>query len=159
MSWTITWSWQAPRRIAALAPVEGGMVVSSGLDLFMIEADGTVRWKVELPFKAHCAQANNGILGILAAHGFYVLSTADGSMLHEGRSTPGGFTEILARPGGGWILSGREGHLHLFTHEGTGLRRLDSGKVRRLLGWLDREHMMWQAAEGKLWCARLAQSD
>lgn len=159
MSWSITWSWQAPQRIAALASVEGGMVVSSGLDLFMIEADGSVRWKVELPFKAHCAQANNGILGILAAHGFYVLSTSDGSMLHEGRSTPGGFTEILARPGGGWILSGREGNLHLFTHEGTGLRRLDSGKVRRLLGWLDREHMMWQDAEGKLWCARLAQSD
>ena len=159
MSWSITWSWQAPQRIAALAPVEGGMVVSSGLDLFMIEADGSVRWKVELPFKAHCAQANNGVLGILAAHGFYVLSTSDGSLLHEGRSTPGGFAELLARPGGGWILSGREGHLHLFTHEGTGIRRLDSGKVRRLLGWLDREHMMWQDAEGKLWCARLAQSD
>ena len=118
MSWSITWSWQAPQRIAALAPVEGGMVVSSGLDLFMIEADGEIRWKVELPFKAHCAQANNGVLGILAAHGFYVLSTSDGTMLNEGRSTPGGFTEILARPGGGWILSGRQGHLHLFAHEG-----------------------------------------
>ena len=77
-------------------------------------------------------------------------------MLHEGRSTPGGFF-----PGTSWwrlILSGRGG-LHLFTHEGTGIRRLDSGKVRRLLGWLDREHMMWQDSDGKLWCARLAQQD
>ena len=57
MSWTITWSWQAPHRIAALAPVEGGMVVSSGLDLYMIESDGAVRWKVELPFKAHYASS------------------------------------------------------------------------------------------------------
>jgi hypothetical protein len=157
--WTITWSWQAPDRIAALAPAEGGIVVSSGLDLFMMEENGTERWKVELPFKAHGLCANNGVIAVLAAHGFYVLSTSDGSMLSEGRSTPGGFTDVSARPGGGWILSGRQGHLHLFSHEGRGLRRLDSGKVRRLLGWLDREHMMWQAADGHLWCARLAQND
>ena len=157
--WTITWSWQAPNRIAALAPAEGGMIVSSGLDLFMLEVDGTQRWRIELPFKAHALQVNNGVVAVLAAHGFYVLSTMDGSMLHEGRSTTGGFTDVSARPGGGWILSGRQGHLHLFSHEGRGLRRLESGKVRRLLGWLDREHMMWQASDGRLWCARLAQTD
>ena len=42
--WTITWSWQAPGRIAAMAAAEGGMVISSGLDLFMLEVDSTVRW-------------------------------------------------------------------------------------------------------------------
>ncbi|MDA7740576.1 hypothetical protein N9K43_00710 [Candidatus Poseidoniales archaeon] len=157
--WTITWSWQAPGRIAAMAAAEGGMVISSGLDLFMLEVDSTVRWQIELPFKAHALCVQNGVVAVLAAHGFYVISTSDGSMLSEGRSTPGGFTDVAARPGGGWILSGRKGHLHLFSHEGRGIRRLDSGKVRRLLGWLDREHMMWQAADGRLWCARLAQSD
>ena len=44
--WTITWSWQAPNRIAALAPAEGGMIVSCGLDLFMLEVDGTQRWRI-----------------------------------------------------------------------------------------------------------------
>ena len=135
------------------------MVISSGLDLFMLEDDGSVRWRIELPFKAHALSVNNGVVAVLAAHGFYVLSTSDGSMLSEGRSTQGGFTDVSARPGGGWILSGRQGHLHLFSHEGRGIRRLESGKVRRLLGWLDREHMMWQADDGRLWCARLAQSD
>ncbi len=157
--WSITWSWQAPNRIAAIAAAEGGIIISSGLDLLMLEVDGSMRWKVELPFKSHAVRVNNGVVAVLAAHGFYVLSTSDGSMLHEGRSTTGGFTDVSARPGGGWILSGRQGHLHLFSHEGRGLRRLESGKVRRLLGWLDREHMMWQAADGRLWCARLAQQD
>jgi hypothetical protein len=45
--WTITWSWQAPGRIAAMAAAEGGMVISSGLDLFMLEVDSTVRWQIE----------------------------------------------------------------------------------------------------------------
>ena len=83
------------------------------------------------PFKAHCAQANNGVLGILAAHGFYVLSTSDGTMLNEGRSTPGGFTEILARPGGGWILSGRQGHLHFPAKVTSQSHRRREGELAR----------------------------
>ena len=60
--WTITWSWQAPGRIAAMAAAEGGMVISSGLDLFMLEVDSTVRWQIELPFKAHavCSEWRGG---------------------------------------------------------------------------------------------------
>ena len=112
MSWSITWSWQAPRRIAALAPLKGCMVVSIGHNLLMIEADGSIRWKVELPFKAHCAQANTAGLGILAAHAFYVLSTSDGAMLHDGRSTTGCITHILARPVAGALLSGRPSPPH-----------------------------------------------
>ena len=157
MTWSISWSWQAPSRIACIASVEGGIAVSSGLELILIESNGDIRWSVDMPFKVHAMDYNNGILAVLAAHGFYVISTTDGSMLHEGRSTFGGFTDIASRPGGGWILSGREGQLHLFTHEGKGIRRFDSGKVRRLVGWLDREHLLWQSGDGKLWCGRLAQ--
>ena len=157
MTWTISWSWQAPTRIACIASVEGGVAISSGLELILIESNGEIRWKIDMPFKVHAMDANNGILAVLAAHGFYVISTIDGSMIHEGRSTFGGFTDISSRPGGGWILSGREGQLHLFTHEGKGIRRFDSGKVRRLVGWLDREHLLWQSSDGKLCCGKLAQ--
>ena len=76
-------------------------------------------------------------------------------MLHEGRSTYGGFNDVIARPGGGWILSGKEGQLHLFSHEGIGIKRFATGKIRRLVGWLDREHILWQSDDGKLWCGRL----
>lgn len=31
MSWNVAWSWQAEGRIATMASVEGGVLVSSGL--------------------------------------------------------------------------------------------------------------------------------
>ena len=36
------------------------------------------------PFKVHSINYHNGVLAALAAHGFYVISTTDGSMLHDG---------------------------------------------------------------------------
>ena len=100
MSWNIAWSWQAESRIATLAPAEGGVLVSAGLEMTMLEADGAVRWHVEVPFKVHAAQAVQGTVGLLAAHGFYLMSTSNGAMMNEGRSTPGGFSDLAARPGG-----------------------------------------------------------
>ena len=155
MSWSISWSWQASERVSAIASVEGGVVVSNGLQLILLESNGDIRWQVKTPFKVHSITCQNGILAALAAHGFYVISTTDGSMLHEGRSTYGGFNDVIARPGGGWILSGKEGQLHLFSHEGIGIKRFATGKIRRLVGWLDREHILWQSDDGKLWCGRL----
>ena len=105
MSWSISWSWQANQRISAIAAVEGGIVVSNGLEMVLIESDGSIRWSIKTPFKVHSMNYHNGILAALAAHGFYVISTMDGSMLHDGRSTFGGFTDVLHRPGGGWILT------------------------------------------------------
>ena len=155
MSWSISWSWQADSRISTIAAVEGGVVVSNGLELLLIESNGDIRWRVKTPFKVHSISYQNGVLAALAAHGFYVISTTDGSMLHDGRSTYGGFNDVICRPGGGWILSGKEGQMHLFSHEGIGIKRFETGKVRRLVGWLDREHIIWQSDDGKLWCGRL----
>lgn len=159
MSWAITWSWQADARIATMAPVEGGVLVSSGLELTLLEADGSARWKVEMPFKVHAAYANQGTLALLAAHGFYLMDTTTGSMKNEGRSTPGGFSDVMHRPGGGWVLAGRQGQLHLFSQEGRGIRRVETGPIRRLIGWLDREHLLWQDQEGMIWCGRLTGDD
>ena len=86
MSWSISWSWQANERISTITAVEGGIVVSHGLEMVLIESDGTIRWTIKTPFKVHSMDYHNGILAALAAHGFYVISTTDGSMLHDGRS-------------------------------------------------------------------------
>src|SRR6056300_1533695 len=98
MAWNVAWSWQASSRIATLAPVEGGLVVSSGLDLVMLEADGSVRWRIEVPFKVHAARAVQGSIALLAAHGFYIINSSNGAFVSEGRSTPGGFRDLAARP-------------------------------------------------------------
>jgi len=159
MTWNVAWSWQAEGRIAALAAVEGGMLVSSGLRLELLEADGSTRWAVDVPFKVHAAYASQGTVGVLAAHGFFLLNTSDGSMVNEGRSAPAGFSDLRPRPGGGWALAGRRGEIHLFSQHGRGIRRVESGPVRRLLGWLDREHLLWQDPDGHLWCGRLTGDD
>ena len=53
MSWSISWSWQANQRISAIAAVEGGIVVSNGLEMVLIESDGSIRWSIKTPFKVH----------------------------------------------------------------------------------------------------------
>ena len=58
MPWNVAWSWQAEGRIATMASVEGGVLVSSGLKLELLEADGSMRWQVDVPFKVHAAQAS-----------------------------------------------------------------------------------------------------
>jgi hypothetical protein len=159
MTWNIAWSWQAEGRIATTAPVEGGVLVSSGLNLALLEANGEVRWNVEVPFKVHAAYATQGTIGLLAAHGFYLMDSSTGAMTTEGRSAPGGFSDLAHRPGGGWALAGRKGQIHLFSQQGRGVRRVESGPVRRLIGWLDREHLLWQDPNGCLWCGRLTGDD
>ena len=57
MTWNIAWSWQANERVATIAAVEGGVLVSAGLQLELLEADGSRRWKVDVPFKVHAAQS------------------------------------------------------------------------------------------------------
>ena len=90
MTWNIAWSWQADARIATMTAVEGGVLVSTGLNLVMLEANGDVRWNVEVPFKVHAAAADKGTIGLLAAHGFYLMSSSNGNMVHGEEARPGG---------------------------------------------------------------------
>ena len=73
MSWSISWSWQANQRISAIAAVEGGIVVSNGLEMVLIESDGSIRWSIKTPFKVHSMNYHNGILAALAAHGLSLI--------------------------------------------------------------------------------------
>ena len=140
MTWNIAWSWQADARIATMTAVEGGVLVSTGLNLVMLEANGDVRWNVEVPFKVHAAAADKGTIGLLAAHGFYLMSSSNGNMVHEEEARPGG-SVILCIDQVAVELAGRKGQIHLFSEQGRGIRRVESGPVRRLIGWLDREHL------------------
>ena len=159
MSWTVSRSWQAPNLISTACSVGSELLVSTGLDVILLDEDTNQRWRKELPFRVHAADHASGKIGILLGHGFHLLRASDGSQVGEGRSTTGGFSDLLPRPGGGWVLSCRQGQLHVFNQEGRGLKRLAVGGVRRLVGWFDREHLMWQDDDGKLRCARLANED
>ena len=159
MSWSVSRSWQAPNLISTACNVGGDLLVSTGLDLILLDEDANPRWKRKLPFRVHSADHVSGKIGVLCGHGFHLLRVSDGSQIGEGRSTDGGFSDILPRPGGGWVLSCRKGQLHVFNQDGRGLKRLEVDGVRRLVGWFDREHLMWQDEDGKLRCARLANED
>ena len=159
MSWAVSRSWQAPNAISTACNVGGGLLVSSGLDLILLDEEFNQRWRRSLPFRVHAAAHDSGRIGVLSGHGFQLIRASDGTQIGEGRSTTGGFSDILPRPGGGWILSCRQGQIHIFNQEGRGLKRLAVGGLRRLVGWFDREHLMWQDEDGKLRCAKLANED
>ena len=156
MSWSVSRSYQSPDIISTTCSVGNEILIACGLDIILLDEETNQRWKRSLPFRVHAAAHASGKIGVLCGHGFHLLRVSDGSQIGEGRSTTGGFSGILARPGGGWVLSCRKGQLHVFNAEGRGIKRLDVDGVRRLIGWFDREHLMWQDEDGKLRCARLA---
>ena len=53
MSWTVSWSWQAPSRISALAAIDGHLAVAYGLDLVLFNESNEIQWKQTMPFKVH----------------------------------------------------------------------------------------------------------
>lgn len=134
---------------------EFGIVISNNKNLYFTDFEGNQKWKIKMPFKPYKIKANENLLGILMGNGFVVIDSNTGKQLHEGRSTQGGFSEIINRPGGGWILSDRKEQLHIFNQKGYGIKRLFSGKIRKLVGWIDREHLMIHDGDGSLRCLRL----
>lgn len=159
MTWKVAWSWQADQRIASLCPALDGIVISSGMDAIMLDGEGVERWRVTMPFRIHGLASDSSAIAVLCGHGFHVLDIRDGSPLNDGRATPSGFNDILSRPGGGWVLSCREGNLHLYDAKGKGIRRLAVGGLRRLLGFFDREHLLWHDDSGAIVCARMTEQD
>jgi hypothetical protein len=53
MSWTVSWSWQAPSRISAIASIDGQLAVAYGLDLVLFNESNEIQWKQTMPFKVH----------------------------------------------------------------------------------------------------------
>jgi len=132
-----------------------GIAISNEKYICFLDFDGNQKWKTKMPFKPYKIRTNEHMLGVLMGNGFVVIDSNNGEQLHEGRSTQGGFSDIINRPGGGWILSDRHEQLHIFNNHGFGIKRLFSGKIRKLLGWIDRDHLIIHDGDGCLRCIRL----
>lgn len=159
MTWKVAWSWQAEHRTASLCPALDGVAISSGMDVVLLDGEGELRWRQKMPFRIHGLASDSSSIAVLCGHGFHVLDMRDGSPVSDGRATPSGFNDILARPGGGWVLSCRAGNLHVYDAKGKGIRRLAVGGLRKLLGFFDREHLLWHEENGSVICARLTKED
>ena len=97
MSWSVSRSWQAPDLISTACNVGNELLVSCGLELVLLDEETNQRWKRSLPFRVHSAAHDSGKIGALCGHGFHLLRVSDGTQIGEGRSTTGGFSDILSR--------------------------------------------------------------
>ena len=157
-NWEVAWS-SKESRVASVLCTADGMIVASGTDVINYDSQGNIRWRRSMPFTVYRLGVDESNIGLLCGQGFHLLRTSDGIPIHEGRATAGGFRDLMPRPSGGWILSDRVGHLHLFNIRGIGIRRLNTGEIRRLIGWLDREHILIHNEDGRIRCLRLVQQD
>lgn len=153
--WRVTWSHQLDGKIGALESVPEGLVIASGGVVRMISDSGGFVWKRSFQFDVYRLASDGTNIAVLCGHGFHLLEIRSGNPLGEGRAVAGGFRDCLPRPGGGWLLADRGDHIHMFNREGRGIRRLRPGRVRKLIGWLDREHLIILDEDGHLRCLRL----
>lgn len=159
MSWAVAWSAKVTAPAASIVAGRGWVVVGHGRRMTCFSDDGEHLWTRDLLFTPHQLVHDGHRLGVLAAHGFTVHTLEDGEPLHEGRSVPRGFSSLAARPGGGWLASGREGGLHLFSNEGRGRQRIEIEAPRAVRGWIDRDHAVVHAQGGHLQVVGLGGSE
>lgn len=157
--WTVAWSWQAETRVSTIYSVNSGVIVSHGLKMTYFSPDGKINWEISVPFKVHCIRESGNSVLILAAHAFYLLNLDDGEYVMNGKATFKGFKDAIGRPGGGWILSGRNGNIHIFSQDGIGIKRIGFGKIRKLVGWIDRDNLLVHKEDGRLAVISLGRTD
>ena len=157
--WRVGWSHQLEGKVSAIAADAAGMIVAAGGIIRMLDTEGEFIWRRELAFDVYHLEIDLHTVAVLAGPGFHLIDIDSGDSLGEGRSVSGGFRSIIARPGGGWVLQDRGDHMHLFDRSGKGIRRLRPGRIRSLVGWLDREHLLAHDDDGYLRCLRLSGDD
>jgi hypothetical protein len=157
--WRVSWSHQLEGRVGAVCALSDGIIVACGGVVRLISDLGDFVWKRTFQFDVYRLVADSTNVAVLSGPGFHLLSLATGDPLGEGRAVSGGFRDVLSRPGGGWVLPDRGDHVHLFNNEGRGIRRLRPGRIRKLVGWLDREHLLAMDDDGHLRCLRLFGED
>ncbi|MEC7151214.1 MAG: hypothetical protein VXW85_01995 [Candidatus Thermoplasmatota archaeon] len=150
MAWTPAWSSKITAPVASLVAGPGWCLFGHERRMTLMADDGGHRWTHDLLFTPHRVVVAGPHVGVLAAHGFTVHHFDDGTPVNEGRAVSRGFSSLIARPGGGWLASGREGDLHLFTKEGRGRSRVTRAPVRGLVGWLDRDQAVVHDHDGML---------
>tara|TARA_A100001037_G_scaffold56772_1_gene49069 strand:- start:88 stop:1119 length:1032 start_codon:yes stop_codon:yes gene_type:complete len=157
--WGVSWSHQLDGKVGALCAMKSSVAVASGGEVRLVNDLGDFVWKRSFQFDVYRMVSDGTNLAVLSGPGFHLVDIASGKPLGEGRSVSGGFRDVIAQPGGGWVLSDRGDHIHIFNRDGRGVRRLRPGRLTKLLGWLDREHMLAIDHDGLLRCLRLFGQD
>lgn len=153
--WRVSWSHQLDDKVGALVTLKDGVIIACGGVVRMVNDLGDFVWKRTFQFDVYRLVSDGASVAILSGPGFHLLDVRNGNPLGEGRAVAGGFRDCLPRPGGGWLLADRGDHIHMFNREGRGIRRLRPGRIRKLIGWLDREHLITMNDDGLLCCLRL----
>lgn len=153
--WRVSWSHQLEEGIGAVSATEKGLAVAAKCVVRMISELGDFIWKRTFQFDVFRLVTDGKSIAVLSGPAFHLLDLNSGNPLGEGRSVSGGFRDVIARPGGGWVLADRGENIHIFNPQGRGIRRLKPGRIRKLLGWLDREHLIVLDDDGHLRCLRL----
>jgi hypothetical protein len=157
--WETAWSHQVEGRVGAVACLGDDSLIAAGNVVRRLNADGDFLWRREFAFDVYRLEHDGTNLAVLAGSGFFLLDLTTGELIGEGRSVAGGFRDVVARPGGGWLLSDRGDHIHLFNRRGRGIRRLRPGPLQKMVGWLDREILLAQDEDGCLRALRLGGDD
>ena len=122
--------------------------------VILLDEETNQRWKRSLPFRVHSAAHDSGKIGALCGHGFHLLRVSDGTQIgEEDPPQVDSATFYHALVAVGFYPAEKDNctcSIKKMRIETFGRRR-----VRRLIGWFDREHLMWQDEDGKLRCARL----
>lgn len=157
--WEIAWSHQVEGRVGAIACLGEDSLIAAGSVVRRLNSEGDFLWRREFSFDVYRLEHDGTNVAVLAGTAFFLLDLATGEPLGEGRAVSGGFRDVVSRPGGGWLLSDRGDHIHLFNRRGRGIRRLRPGPLQKMVGWLDREILLAQDEDGCLRALRLGGDD
>ncbi len=153
--WRVSWSHQLEGKVGALAALKEGVAVACGGVVRMINDLGDFVWKRTFQFDVYRLVSDGSNIAVLSGPGFHLLDLRTGNPLGEGRAVSGGFRDCIPRPGGGWLLSDRGDHIHMFNRDGRGIRRLIPCSIRKLIVWLYRAHLIIIDDDGHIRCLRL----
>ncbi|MDP6905813.1 MAG: hypothetical protein QF440_00150 [Candidatus Thalassarchaeaceae archaeon] len=157
--WEISWSHQVEGRVGAICCVGEDSLIAAGNIVRRLNSDGDFIWRREFSFDVYRLAHDGTNMAVLAGSAFFILDLSTGEPIGEGRSVAGGFRDVIVRPGGGWVLADRGDHIHLFNRRGRGIRRLRPGSLMKMIGWLDRELLLAQDADGCMRALRLGGDD
>ena len=157
--WDVGWSHQVEGRVGAVCCLGEDSLIAAGSVVRRLNVDGEFMWRRNFAFDVYRITHDGTNLAVLAGSAFFLIDLMTGEPISEGRAVGGGFRDVLARPGGGWLLADRGDHIHLFNRSGRGIRRLRPGSINKMVGWLDRELLLVQDDDGCLRALRLGGDD
>ena len=157
--WNVVWSKYLHKKISAIAFIDECVVISAETTLSMMNKEGDILWLHHLPSSVYEIGTSNNSILILYGRGFQILNPKDGTPLFEGKTVESGFSKWSFRPGGGLLLSDRNGNLHLFDRNAKGKKMIQEIEIREILGWLNRELVLIQKYDGGIYSIDISEGN